>query len=193
MVIITCSICRAKTLNSIGTKSSITLAAPPSRMPLTPIFRCAILTALYGNCTSHLDRVAYVMSSVRIVKGNTTGITTMQRSIFMMNCLRSCLPRGMERSAGFLGNRCHISHLGVAVCLVESHAPGDMFSLVYRNSAGALLGIIPLFRFDDEQKGPTLSIIGCEEVSDYLDFIIAPEYEAEICADLLDYLDPRRR
>ncbi len=162
---------------------------PPSQMPLTPIFRCAILTVLYGNCTSHLDRVAYVMSSVRIVKGNTTGITTMQRSIFHDDTVFEAVSRE-EWNALLASSATDVIFLTwewQSAWWNHMH-PGDMFSLVYRDSAGALLGIIPLFRFDDEQKGPTLSIIGCEEVSDYLDFIIAPEYEAEICADLLDYL-----
>ena len=65
--------------------------------------------------------------------------------------------------------------------------PGEMFSLVYQDQVGKLVGIVPLFRVQDAHGAGTLSIIGCEEVSDYLDFIIiAPEYEAEICADVLD-------
>ena len=67
--------------------------------------------------------------------------------------------------------------------------PGEVFSLVYRDEAGDLAGIIPLFRFENERGDRTLSIIGCEEVSDYLDFLIVPQYEEEICADLLGYLN----
>jgi len=64
---------------------------------------------------------------------------------------------------------------------------GDLSILAVRDN-GELVGIAPLFATTDSQGRRTLSIVGCVEVADYLDFIVAPGSEDEVYAALLDYL-----
>jgi CelD/BcsL family acetyltransferase involved in cellulose biosynthesis len=64
---------------------------------------------------------------------------------------------------------------------------GEVSILAVRDG-GELIGIAPLFVTPDPQGQRTLSIIGCVEVADYLDFIVAKGREEEVYAALVDYL-----
>ncbi len=65
--------------------------------------------------------------------------------------------------------------------------PGEPFVIAFRDDAGALQAIIPLFLHEYDGRR-VLAIIGSEEISDYLDFIVPREHEAEVCRAVLDYL-----
>jgi CelD/BcsL family acetyltransferase involved in cellulose biosynthesis len=65
---------------------------------------------------------------------------------------------------------------------------GDLRVLAMRDDAGALIGIAPLFFTADELNGTQVALVGCREVSDYLDFIFAREHEAACYQALVDYL-----
>jgi CelD/BcsL family acetyltransferase involved in cellulose biosynthesis len=67
------------------------------------------------------------------------------------------------------------------------HFGEDNPLLVYafRDEGGALCGIAPLFRrVQADQR--QLNVVGCEDVSDYLDIIVAPGCEQSVFAALLD-------
>lgn len=55
----------------------------------------------------------------------------------------------------------------------------------FRNEAGTLCGIAPLFR-GVENGQRQLNTVGCVDVSDYLDMIVTPGYERHVLAALLD-------
>jgi CelD/BcsL family acetyltransferase involved in cellulose biosynthesis len=68
---------------------------------------------------------------------------------------------------------------------------GDLRVITLRGDDGALLGIAPLFF----SPGPTsgldgvdVTFVGCKEVADYLDFIVARGHAAECYQALVDYL-----
>lgn len=63
---------------------------------------------------------------------------------------------------------------------------GDLCVLTVREG-GALIGIVPLFHAPGEGER-ALRIVGCVEVSDYLDFIALPGREADVIAAALDFL-----
>jgi CelD/BcsL family acetyltransferase involved in cellulose biosynthesis len=57
-----------------------------------------------------------------------------------------------------------------------------------RGDGGELLGVAPLFHALNRDGRPALLLIGCVEISDYLDFVVArPDVEA-FCASLLERL-----
>ena len=64
---------------------------------------------------------------------------------------------------------------------------GDVVILAVRNGA-ELVGIAPLFATTDDQGRRTLSFIGCVDVADYLDFIVAEGWEEVVYAALVDYM-----
>jgi CelD/BcsL family acetyltransferase involved in cellulose biosynthesis len=65
---------------------------------------------------------------------------------------------------------------------------GDLWLLTMRDEAGRLQGIAPLF-FGLGDLGRTEgAFVGCREVSDYLDFIFARDFEAECYQALADAL-----
>lgn len=66
--------------------------------------------------------------------------------------------------------------------------PGELLLLVYRDTLGELLGIVPLFRTRRTSDVITLSIVGCEEISDYLDVIVQTQHEQAICSHLISFL-----
>jgi CelD/BcsL family acetyltransferase involved in cellulose biosynthesis len=71
-------------------------------------------------------------------------------------------------------------HLGSGdLQLVGFRAEGD----------GRLVGIAPLFRTEAEDGLSVLSLVGCRDVSDYLDLIIERGQEDAVYQALLDYLD----
>ena len=66
--------------------------------------------------------------------------------------------------------------------------PGEILALTYRNNSGQLQGIVPLFLSRSDNDSWILSIIGCEDLSDYLDIIISSHQEEIICSELLAFL-----
>jgi len=66
---------------------------------------------------------------------------------------------------------------------------GALRVFAWRDAAGALIGIAPLF-FTAGQPGPAeATFVGCREVSDYLDFIFDRQHEAECYRALVEALD----
>ncbi len=70
---------------------------------------------------------------------------------------------------------------------------GELWILAFRDPAdGALVGIVPLYRVlieEGEDAGQFhFHWVGCTEVSDYLDAIIAQEWEDAVYASLLEWL-----
>ena len=57
----------------------------------------------------------------------------------------------------------------------------------FRDETGTLCGLAPLF-LNDETGQRQFNIVGCEDVSDYLDLIVAPGYEEPVFSALLDAL-----
>lgn len=68
---------------------------------------------------------------------------------------------------------------------------GELLILAVRDDGteGELVGIAPLFVTAGSRGERVLSVIGCVEVSDYLDLIVARGWEEAVYAALLDYLD----
>lgn len=54
---------------------------------------------------------------------------------------------------------------------------------------GRLVAIAPLFRTQTDDGRPVLNMVGCRDVSDYLDLIIERGQEDTVYSALLDYLD----
>ena len=66
---------------------------------------------------------------------------------------------------------------------------GELLILAVRESSnGELIGIAPLFATTNPQGQRSLTIIGCVEVADYLDFIVAQGHEEAVYTALVDYL-----
>jgi CelD/BcsL family acetyltransferase involved in cellulose biosynthesis len=57
-----------------------------------------------------------------------------------------------------------------------------------RDEAGALLGVAPLFFARNREGRPALLLIGCIEISDYLDLIVARAGVEAFCTSLLERL-----
>jgi len=64
---------------------------------------------------------------------------------------------------------------------------GDLIILAVRDG-DALVGIAPLFAVGNPHGQRVLAFVGCTEVADYLDFIIAQGREKEVYAALVDYI-----
>lgn len=64
---------------------------------------------------------------------------------------------------------------------------GELLILAARDD-GELVGIAPLFAAENPQGQRVLATVGCVDVSDYLDFIVARGREGEVYPALLDYL-----
>ncbi len=54
--------------------------------------------------------------------------------------------------------------------------------------SGRVVGIAPLFATENAQGERVLSIVGCEEVADYLDLIVAEGWEEQVYGALVEYL-----
>jgi len=67
---------------------------------------------------------------------------------------------------------------------------GELLILAVRDNGenGELVGIAPLFATDNPQGERVLATVGCVEVSDYLDLIVAQGWEEAVYSALLDYL-----
>ncbi len=64
---------------------------------------------------------------------------------------------------------------------------GELLILAVRDDE-ELVGIAPLFVTEDAQGQRVLATVGCVEVSDYLDFIVAQGRESQVYGALVDYL-----
>jgi CelD/BcsL family acetyltransferase involved in cellulose biosynthesis len=71
----------------------------------------------------------------------------------------------------------------------EHLGEGDLFLITMRDDQGHLAGIAPLYRTISAGGERRLKIVGCVDVSDYLDIIVAQGREREVYGALLDYLD----
>ncbi|MCI0476751.1 MAG: GNAT family N-acetyltransferase [Anaerolineales bacterium] len=65
---------------------------------------------------------------------------------------------------------------------------GNLRVITLREDDGTLLGIAPLFAETGSDGAKSLSLVGCVDVSDYLDLIVARGAEARVYAALLDTL-----
>jgi len=66
---------------------------------------------------------------------------------------------------------------------------GELLILAVRDDGdGELVGIAPLFATTNSEGQQVLEIVGCVEVADYVDFIVARGWEEPVYAALVDYL-----
>mgnify|MGYP000125133391 CR=1 FL=1 len=65
---------------------------------------------------------------------------------------------------------------------------GDLLILVLRNDKGEPVGIVPLYATHTPRGERALAIVGCTEVADYLDFIIARGWEEAVYRALIECL-----
>lgn len=65
---------------------------------------------------------------------------------------------------------------------------GELWLLAWRDEGGDLVGIAPLYLETRGSGERRLTLVGCLEVSDYLDLIVAADREAEVYAAFLDWL-----
>ena len=67
----------------------------------------------------------------------------------------------------------------------DAYQPGELLLLACRNN-GTLVGIAPLF-IGEEEQGKVIRIIGCVDVTDYLDFIVDIDHAEEVYKTFADY------
>lgn len=65
---------------------------------------------------------------------------------------------------------------------------GELFLLAMRGDDGSLLGLAPLYIVETAQGERFLSVVGCADVSDYLDIIAATCQEEAACVALFNFL-----
>ncbi|MDH7487451.1 MAG: GNAT family N-acetyltransferase [Anaerolineae bacterium] len=65
---------------------------------------------------------------------------------------------------------------------------GNLWLLAWRDDLGTLVGIAPLYLETTDSGERQLTVVGCLEVSDYLDVIVAADGEPEVYAAFLDWL-----
>lgn len=70
----------------------------------------------------------------------------------------------------------------------EWPAESELLIASARDEAGALVGLAPLFHARNREGRPALLLIGCIEISDYLDFIVARADAEAFCRALLQRL-----
>lgn len=66
--------------------------------------------------------------------------------------------------------------------------PGELLIVTFRDDAGKLTAIAPLFLQRAQDGAAVISIVGCRDISDYLDVIADPELEDVIGSELISYL-----
>lgn len=69
----------------------------------------------------------------------------------------------------------------------ECLGAGELYLVTFRAAGGELVGIAPLFLTCDA-AGCELHLVGCTEVADYLDIIIAQGHEPEVFSGFLHFL-----
>jgi CelD/BcsL family acetyltransferase involved in cellulose biosynthesis len=72
----------------------------------------------------------------------------------------------------------------------DAYQPGELFVLACRHD-GELVGIAPLFIADEEQ-GKVVRIIGCVDVTDYLDFIVDKDHLKAVYSAFAEYFANNR-
>ncbi len=72
----------------------------------------------------------------------------------------------------------------------DAYQPGELLVLACRED-GKLVGIAPLFIADEEQ-GKVVRIIGCIDVTDYLDFIVDKDYVETVYTAIAQYFANNR-
>ncbi len=70
----------------------------------------------------------------------------------------------------------------------EHLGAGELYLLAVRNDEGRLIGIVPLRLTVPDDGLSDLSIVGCRDVSDYLDLIAASGQEEKVYSAMLDWL-----
>ena len=70
----------------------------------------------------------------------------------------------------------------------EHLGEGELLLLALRGDDGSLLGLAPLYLVETAPGQRRLAVVGCVEVSDYLDIIAARGYEEAVYTALLDFL-----
>ena len=71
----------------------------------------------------------------------------------------------------------------------EHLGEGELYLLATRTDRGRLIGIAPLYLTTSDDGLNELSIVGCRDVSDYLDLIAAHGQEEKVYDALLDWLE----
>jgi CelD/BcsL family acetyltransferase involved in cellulose biosynthesis len=66
---------------------------------------------------------------------------------------------------------------------------GELFVITGRDPSGELVGIAPLFSVKNLEGVPALMLLGSIEISDYLDFIVRPDFLDEFVLELLVFLE----
>lgn len=66
----------------------------------------------------------------------------------------------------------------------ESLGEGTLHVITFRLDNGQLIGLAPFFRFSNQEKLQQVSIIGCVNVSDYLDILIHRDHVEEVYSAL---------
>jgi len=69
----------------------------------------------------------------------------------------------------------------------EHLGEGELYLVTTRTDEGRLAGIAPLYLTTSDDGLKTLSIVGCRDVSDYLDLIAARGQEEKVYRALLDW------
>lgn len=70
----------------------------------------------------------------------------------------------------------------------HAYHPGDLWVLAIRGDGNRLLGIASMFIEHNETHGRTVRHVGCEDVTDYLDFIIDRDCTGPVYQALVSYL-----
>jgi CelD/BcsL family acetyltransferase involved in cellulose biosynthesis len=71
----------------------------------------------------------------------------------------------------------------------EHLGEGELYLLATRTDEGRPIGIAPLYLTTSDDGLNELSIVGCRDVSDYLDLIAAHGHEEKVYSALLDWLE----
>lgn len=72
----------------------------------------------------------------------------------------------------------------------NTYCPGDLWLIAGRDDEGHLVGIAPWFV---EQPSRFVRMVGCVDVTDYLDLVAAPEHLSAFCVALADWLKEHAR
>lgn len=73
----------------------------------------------------------------------------------------------------------------------DAYEPGEILVITCRDQNGKLVGIAPLF-IADEDQGRVVRIIGCVDVTDYLDMIIDRNYLESVLDELAQFFARNR-
>lgn len=65
----------------------------------------------------------------------------------------------------------------------------DLVLMTFRTEAGQLVGLAPLYRTTNPAGQSELSLVGCVDISDYLDLLVDKDYVEPVHQSLLDCLD----